>query len=80
MHSQKKTRNQISSLYGNLWVHLKEHLVGKRIEKKLKNQWLEVWWGVIPSKVIEDYLFIYKNTVGAMSSKSSLSSHPNMSP
>jgi len=48
--------------------------------KKLKNQWLEVWWGVIPSKVIEDYLLIYKNTVGAMSSKYSLSSHPNMSP
>jgi len=53
----------------------------KELKKKLKSQWLEVWWGVvIPRKVIEDYLLIYKNTVGAMSSKLSLSSHPNMSP
>jgi len=29
----KENEEQVNSLYGNLWVHLKEHLVGKRIEK-----------------------------------------------
>jgi len=33
----KKNEEQVSSLYGNLCVHLKEHLVGKRIEKTKKS-------------------------------------------
>jgi len=45
-------------------------LLEKKLKKKTKNQWLEVWRGVIPSKVIEDCLSIYKNTLDAMSSES----------
>jgi len=54
MHSQKNEK-RINSSYVNLWVHLQGGACWKKNEKKTKNQWLEVWRGVIPSKVIEDY-------------------------
>jgi len=63
-------KKRINSSYVNLWVHLQGEACWKKNEKKTKNQWLEVWRGIIPSKVIEDCLSIYKNTLDAMSSES----------